>query len=316
MKKERGKRRKSWLLALGAVALVAAVGFGVPYTLRNLEDVKRLSEVTTEEAAEVRITPQTELGIAEKAELFQSADANSTVLEKGKNYDAAGSLAKAEEELKTLSEMGVLDETFQTARITENEAEQSVTPIFYIDPSGEKSMIVWMLGFQMETEDDRWLLEAVQDDESGKFLGLDVQRWNESYYNGVITDVDAEASVGSAENSEESEPVETVALIDRAEKFGDYLGLTVERVTQNWELAETALSEEDQATYEKQVRFYEKKGYTEEEARKKVSEEWGLTDATPDGSETAQVIYREGNNAQVSYYIRLGQNSLAIYLDL
>lgn len=316
MKKERGKRRKSWLLALGAVALAAAVGFGVPYFLRNFEDAKRLSEVTTEEAAEVRITPQTELGIAEKAELFKSADANSTVLEKGKNYDAAGSLAKAEEELKTLSEMGVLDETFRSAEITENEGEQSVTPIFYIDPSGEKSMIVWMLVFQINTESDRWLLEAALDDETGKLLELDVQRGDESYYNGVISDVDAEASVGSAENSEESEPVETVALIDRAEKFGDYLGLTVERVTQNWELAETALSEEDQATYEKQVRFYEKKGYTEEEARKKVSEEWGLTDATPDGSETAQVIYREGNNAQVSYYIRLGQNSLAIYIDL
>ena len=320
MKKERGRSGKSWLLALGAVALAAAVGFGVPLALRNFEDAKRLSQVTAEAAAEVRITPQTELGIAEKAELFRSADANSTVLEKGKNYDAAGSLVKAEEELQTLSEMGVLDESFHSAGITGNEAEQSTTPIFYIDSSGEKSMIVWMLGFQMTTENDSWLLEAVLDDETGKLLGLDVQRWDESYYNGIY-DVKAGAgvSVDSAESSEESEPVETtetLAIRDRAEKFGDYLGLTVERVTQNWEMTESALDEEDRITYENQVRVYEKKGYTEEEAGKRVSEEWGLTDVNPDGSETAQVIYREGDTAQVSYYIRLGANSLAIYFDL
>ena len=316
MKKDRGKRRKSWLLALGALALAAAVGFGVPFFLRNYEDAKRLSEVTTEEAAEVRITPQTELGIAEKAELFQSADANSTVLEKGKNYDAAGSLAKAEEELKTLSEMGVLDETFRSAEITENEGEQSVTPIFYIDPSGEKSMIVWMLGFQINTESDRWLLEAALDDETGKILGLDIQRWDESYYNGIY---DVKAGVGVSDDIEESvsdETTETFDILDRAEKFGAYLGLTVERVTQNWELAESALDDEDRITYENKVRIYEKKGYTEDEARKQVSEEWGLTDASPDGSETAQVIYREGDSSKVSYYIRLGQNSLAIYFDL
>ena len=316
MKKERIKRENSWLAALGVVALAAVVGFGVPFALRNYEDAKRLSEVTTEEAAEVRITPQTELGISEKAELFQSADANTTVLEKGKNYDAEGSLAKAEEELQTLSEMGILDETFRTARITENEAEQSVTPIFYIDPSGEKSMIVWMLGFQMTTEDDSWLLEAVLDDETGKLLGLEVQRWNESYYNGIF-DVKAEAGVSvDTEESVPDEITENIDIKELIEKFGAYLGMTVERITQNWELVETALSEEDQTTYEKQVRVYEKKGYTEEEARKKVSEEWGLTDATTDGSQTAQVIYREGDTTKVSYYIRLGQNSLVIYFDL
>ena len=74
MKKERGRSGKSWLLALGAVALAAAGGCGVPLALRNFEDAKRLSQVTAEAAAEVRITPQTELGIAEKAELFRSGE--------------------------------------------------------------------------------------------------------------------------------------------------------------------------------------------------------------------------------------------------
>ena len=165
MRRRTCKTRKSWLLTVGALLLAASVGFGVPLLLRKWQDDRRLSVVETEEAPEVRITSQTELSMVEKAELFLSADASTTVLEKGKNYDVAGSLKKAEEELATLCEMGVLDETFRTAEMTEQDAEQSAAPIFYIDPSGEKSMIIWMLNFQMDTEKDRLILEAALDDE-------------------------------------------------------------------------------------------------------------------------------------------------------
>ena len=46
--------------------------------------------------------------------------------------------------------------------------EQSADPIFYIDPSGEKSMIIWMLNFQIDTEEDRWIPTACNSYKYGK----------------------------------------------------------------------------------------------------------------------------------------------------
>ena len=269
----------------------------------------------TEEAPEVRITSQTELSMGEKAELFLSADASTTVLEKGKNYDVAGSLAKAEEELGTLCEMGVLDETFRTAEMTEQDAEQSADPIFYIDPSGEKSMIIWMLNFQMDTEKDRWILEAVLDDETGKLLELGIQEWSEGYENGIRSGaaaIDSDVADLAVTDSDVTDSDVTAW----AQKFGSYLGLTTECVTQSWELADAILSDGDRTAYENQVHLYEKKGYTEDDARRLVSEEWGISDRNPDGSRTAQVVYREGDKGEVNYYLRLGSSGLAIYFAL
>ena len=314
MRKRTCKSRKSWLLTVGALLLAASVGFGVPLAFRKWQDDRRLSVVETEEAPEVRITSQTELSMVEKAELFLSADASTTVLEKGKNYDVAGSLAKAEEELGTLCEMGVLDETFRTAEMTEQDAEQSADPIFYIDPSGEKSMIIWMLNFQIDTEEDRWILEAALDDETGKLLELGIQEWNEGYENGIRSGAAATDSDVAATDSDTATTDSDVA--GRAQKFGSYLGLTTERVTQSWELADAILSDGDRTAYENQVHLYEKKGYTEEDARRLVSEEWGISDMNPDGSRTAQVVYRESDKGEVNYYLRLGSLSLAIYFAL
>ena len=314
MRRKNCRSRKSWLLTVGALLLAASVGFGVPLLLRKWQDDRRLSVVETEEAPEVRITSQTELSMVEKAELFLSADASTTVLEKGKNYDVAGSLAKAEEELATLCEMGVLDETFRTAEMTEQDAEQSADPIFYIDPSGEKSMIIWMLNFQIDTEWDRWILKAALDDETGKLLELGIQEWSEDYGNGIRSGAAATDSDMAATDSDTATADSDVA--ERAQKFGSYLGLTTERVTQSWELADNILSDEDKTDYDNQVRLYEKKGYTEEEARRLVSEEWGISDRNPDGSRTAQVVYREGDKGEVNYYLRLGALSLSIYFAL
>lgn len=314
MRRKNCRSRKSWLLTVGALLLAASVGFGVPLAFRKWQDDRRLSVVETEEAPEVRITSQTELSMVEKAELFLSADASTTVLEKGKNYDVAGSLAKAEEELGTLCEMGVLDETFRTVEMTEDDAEQSADPIFYIDPSGEKSMIIWMLNFQIDTEEDRWLLKAALDDETGKLLELGIQEWNEGYENGIRSDAVATDSGVAATDSDAAATDSDVA--ERAQKFGSYLGLTTERVTQSLELADTILSDGDKTDYDNQVRLYEKKGYTEEDARRLVSEEWGISDMNPDGSRTAQVVYRESDKGEVNYYLRLGSLSLAIYFAL
>ena len=325
MRKRTCKSRKSWLLTVGALLLAASVGFGVPLAFRKWQDDRRLSVVETEEAPEVRITSQTELSMVEKAELFLSADASTTVLEKGKNYDVAGSLAKAEEELATLCEMGVLDETFRTAKMTEDDAEQSAAPIFYIDPSGEKSMIIWMLNFQMDTEKDRWILEAVLDDETGKLLELGIQEWSEGYENGIRSGaaaIDSDVADLAVTDSDVTDSDVTDSDVTDsdvtawAQKFGSYLGLTTERVTQSWELADAILSDGDRTAYENQVHLYEKKGYTEDDARRLVSEEWGISDMNPDGSRTAQVVYREGDKGEVNYYLRLGSSGLAIYFAL
>ena len=311
MRRKNCRSRKSWLLTVGALLLAASVGFGVPLAFRKWQDDRRLSVVETEEAPEVRITSQTELSMVEKAELFLSADASTTVLEKGKNYDVAGSLAKAEEELGTLCEMGVLDETFRTAEMT----EQSADPIFYIDPSGEKSMIIWRLNSLIDTEKGRWILEAALDDETGKLLVLGIQEWNEGYGNGIRFGAAATDSDVTDSDVTDSDVTDS-DVTDRAQKFGSYLGLTTERVTQSWELADAILSDGDKTDYDNQVRLYEKKGYTEEEARRLVSEEWGISDMNPDGSRTAQVVYREGDKGEVNYYLRLGSSGLAIYFAL
>lgn len=315
MRRKNCRSRKSWLLTVGALLLAASVGFGVPLAFRKWQDDRRLSVVETEEAPEVRITSQTEFSMVEKAELFLSADASTTVLEKGKNYDVAGSLAKAEEELGTLCEVGVLDETFRTAKMTEDDAEQSADPIFYIDPSGEKSMIIWMLNFQMDTEKDRLILEAVLDDETGKLLELAIREWSEDYENGIRSGAAATDS-DVADLAVTDSDVTDSDVTAWAQKFGSYLGLTTERVTQSWELADAILSDGDRTAYENQVHLYEKKGYTEDDARRLVSEEWGISDVNPDGSRTAQVVYREGDSGEVNYYLRLGSSGLAIYFAL
>ncbi len=211
MKRQGYRDGKSWFLASAAVVLAAAVGFGVPFLLRSWQDEKRMTEVTTESAAPVRIISQTELGISEKAKLMMSAEANTTTLEKGRNYDAASCLTKAKEEVQTLCDRGVLDETFRSAEILEEE-EEALTPIFYIDSGGEKSMILWMLSLSVYTEKDSWMLEAALDDETGKFLGLSLQKWDGDSTEGMYTD---------------SDPTELV------QEFGEYLELTVERVTEN-----------------------------------------------------------------------------------
>ena len=46
-----------------------------------------------------------------------------------------------------------------------------------------------------------------------------------------------------------------------------------------------------------------------------MNEEWGLTEAAPDGSVSAQVIYREGEE-QIFYDIRLGKTSISINPEL
>ena len=149
-----------------------------------------------------------------------------------------------------LCEMGVLDETFRTAKMTEQDAEQSADPIFYIDPSGEKSMIIWMLNFQIDTEKDRWILEAALDDETGKLLELGIQEWNEGYENGIRSGAAATDS-DVADLAVTDSDVTDSDVTARAQKFGSYLGLTTERVTQSWELADAILSDGDRTAYDK-----------------------------------------------------------------
>ena len=278
----------------------------------SIENMKMVSEAEAQ-AVTIRKDAQTEArktldaGRKEAAALLETARVRAD-----EAYRQA--LAKAEEELGTLCEMGVLDETFRTAEMTEDDAEQSADPIFYIDPSGEKSMIIWMLNFQIDTEEDRWLLKAALDDETGKLLELGIQEWNEGYENGIRSDAVATDSGVAATDSDAAATDSDVA--ERAQKFGSYLGLTTERVTQSWELADTILSDGDKTDYDNQVRLYEKKGYTEEDARRLVSEEWGISDMNPDGSRTAQVVYRESDKGEVNYYLRLGSSGLAIYFAL
>ena len=138
--------------------------------------------------------------------------------------------------------------------------------------------------------------------------------WNPFRRGGDRSDAAAIDSDVAATDSDVATTDSDVA--ERAQKFGSYLGLTTERVTQSWELADTILSDGDRTAYDNQVHLYEKKGYTEEEARRRVSEEWGLSDVNPDGSRTAQVVYREGDKGEVNYYLRLGSQSLAIYFAL
>ena len=176
-------------------------------------------------------------------------------------------------------------------------------------------MIIWMLNFQMDTEKDRLILEAVLDDETGKLLELAIREWSEDYENGIRSGAAATDS-DVADLAVTDSDVTDSDVTAWAQKFGSYLGLTTERVTQSWELADAILSDGDRTAYENQVHLYEKKGYTEDDARRLVSEEWGISDVNPDGSRTAQVVYREGDSGEVNYYLRLGSSGLAIYFAL
>ena len=97
--------------------------------------------------------------------------------------------------------------------------------------------------------------------------------------------------------------------------FASYLGLETESVSMSPDMTKYLVSAEEQSTYREQVKRYMKKGYSEDEARRLMNEEWGLTEAAPDGSVSAQVIYREGEE-QIFYDIRLGKTSISINPEL
>lgn len=304
--------RMEWLLAAGAVFVAAGIGFAVPRVLQQGEDTKRLTQVAVEETEPVRVTPQTELSIREKTELFQSADASAVVLNKGKRYDEATIAARVEEEIEKLQKLGVLE------RGTYQKTETDYTPLFYVDSSGEKSMILWQAQLYLNREDGSCLSDMVLDDETGKLLGISMERWDTDRENGVVYNVATDGMVESGESvgsGEDSSLELEEELKQKAEWFASYLGLETESVSMSPDMTKYLVSAEEQSTYREQVKRYMKKGYSEDEARRLMNEEWGLTEAAPDGSVSAQVIYREGEE-QIFYDIRLGKTSISINPEL
>lgn len=309
-RKKTASGAKSRRLAGGALFLAAAVGLGVPRILEWWQDEKRTSEVVSEEAEEIRIIPQQELGIADKAELAQDAAVNVVMLERGKNYGVTESMEKAESELNILSEAGVLEEKWVSGTIMESET----APLFYIDSSGERSMILWQIELYLEGNENNRYVELGLDDETGKILFFSIQFMEPETYNGIsdgITDGNATAAKGAEAEAESMERGEILEKL--AEGFGNYLGLQKEAIRSDQEIAESQLSEETDENYEKEVRLYKKKGYSEEEARVLAGEKWGVSYSV-DGSTGGQVVYRE-EDAEVTYHMRLGEDGISIYLE-
>ena len=249
---------KRYLISVLILAAFLIVGFTIPSMLLEWKDEQRLESAEIEDSEEVVLTMQTNMTIVEKLQLMGSSTIDSVEMSEGKNFTAEEIIVNAQKELKTLSELGIIERgnsilVYGIDNIT-----------FLIDIlGGSKSMLIWSL--HADTDYGRIYMQI--DDETGKIL--------------TLTYMNESTSAISTEGKSVVEKKETLVyegdLETAAGRWAEYLGI---------ELIETSVYDRTIVSgldeMQKEIDSLVEKGMDQTEAEAKIYEEWGVGYAAAD----------------------------------
>lgn len=283
---------REYLIA-GAVTLFIAFGcILLPPQALSLMDEQKLNQVRTEQTQEVTLSSAEVLGLAEKITLFTGKNTNTILLDNGRNYTREEMEVHVWEEMRKLQELGVLSKELP------GEAEWyfgELSAVFYLNvENGNESMIQWKVNLNSDDGSSGSMsINLFLDDETGKIIALHAFGVGASF-----------AEFGEDfrvyPKDEEWE--------DIAEKWGGYLGIAMEEVTQEYgnyyrnEFYDVMQSTDSDELVEEM----KKAGLSAEEIAKNL-ESLGME---PFRTYT-RTVYRE-NEENVVYY--LGRENNGIYL--
>lgn len=241
---------KQYLITVCILIVTAVIGFIMPSVFLERQDEQRLENIETQTAEEVVLTSQTELPLIEKLQLMQKDTVTYLSMVQGKKYDRGSIIVQVQQELGKLCDLEILD--LERLDLLYNIDDVS----FLVDiEDGSRSMLLWTLS----AVDDESVITVIVDDETGKILGISkVEMSNDASYTDVKT-----AESGEADDTKKD-------LKKISEKWGAYLGIPlIESYDRQNPTAD--LKKE----WEKEIGAWVEKGYSPEEAYKRVYEAWG-----------------------------------------
>ena len=243
---------KRYLISVLILAVFLAAGFTIPSMLLEWKDEQRLETAEIEDSEGVVLTMQTNMTIVEKLQLMSSSMVDSVEMSEGKNFTAEEIIVNAQKELKTLSELGIIE--FGSSTLTYG----IDTITFLIDIlGGNQSMLLWVI--HADTGYGRIYMQI--DDETGKILTL-------TYINESTSAISTEGKSG---DWEKEALVYEGDLETAAGKWAEYLGI---------ELIETSVYDKTIVSgldeMQKEIEILVEKGMDRTEAENKIYEEWGV----------------------------------------
>lgn len=249
---------KRYLITVMILAMLTIAGFTIPSLLFEWKDGQRLENSEIEASEEVVLVSQTNMTIIEKLQLLGSSMVTTIEMETGKNYTKEEMIVHVQKELKTLSELGILE-------VDRSKLAYGIDRIgFWIDvQGGTKSMLLW----EIRAESETGKLQMLVDDETGKIL--------------TVTHIKYLADVSSSEGMEviveKKVPEYEGELEAVAEKWAEYLGVELIETTV---YDKTIVSSYDEM--QKEIDVLIKEGISVTEAAQQIYEEWGLVDVAID----------------------------------
>ena len=239
---------KQYLITVLVLAATAIAGFTMPSILLEWQDEQRLENSEIQAAEEVLLASQTNMTLIEKIQLMQNDMVTTIEMKEGKNYTADGMIKNVQQELKTLSELGILE-------LEQSDLNYGVEGIhFWVDiEGGAQSVLLWTV-YAGSGDGELWM---VVDDETGKIL--------------TFTYVSVKAVASDGEIAMPEKLWDDVDLETTARKWGEYLQIDLVGTSV---YDQTIVSDYDEM--KKEIEALVKKGMDKEEATKKIYEEWGV----------------------------------------
>lgn len=205
--KKRQKNLCPYVLACVIFVLSCFACMRLPETFLKGQDAKRLDQRQVEHVRRVAVTAQTDMSITEKVNLLGSANTSNLEMINGRHYTMESVWEKAEEEFHLLSREGILPSEF-AGTIWSGDCRV----MFVMDlEDSERSMTVWT----GNARTDRFSLEWMMDDESGKILGF------------YVRDTSFETIKGKSKISQSAQDTDLSSIL---EGWATYLGCEADTV--------------------------------------------------------------------------------------
>lgn len=223
---------KRYLTTFVLLFMTAIAGFAMPSKLLEWEDVHRINHLETQPSEKVLLTAQTNMTLIEKIQLMQNDMAATIAMADGKNYTAEGMIVQVQNELETLSELGI----FELERFDLTYGVEDI--LFFVDiQGGTQSMLLWKI-YAMTGDG---IIRMIVDDETGKILTLTCTEGK-----GTVSVSASDYSIVVPESEESvQKSADSGQMNIIAQKWAEYLGI---------ELVETSVTEYQDdyiyATYE------------------------------------------------------------------